>query len=132
MSSETAPTALNMQDSQAAYLPEGFMERSKGLVIWGWAPQLLILSHPSVGAFMSHCGWNSTLESILFGVPLVTWPMFSDQHFNSKLVTEELDIGVQFCQHMDEIPNEKKVEKAVRLVMGSEQGRQMRKRAEEL
>ncbi|GLJ07765.1 hypothetical protein SUGI_0073770 [Cryptomeria japonica] len=132
ISPETAPIALNMEDSHAAYLPEGFMERTKGLIIWGWAPQLLILSHPSVSGFLSHCGWNSVLESIMMGVPLVTWPMFSDQHFNSKLVTEELGIGVQFCQHMDEVPNEEKVEMAVRLVMGSEQGKQMRKRAQEL
>ncbi|GLJ06294.1 hypothetical protein SUGI_0035620 [Cryptomeria japonica] len=129
VSPETVSAESNQEELCASYLPEGFMERDNGLVIWGWAPQLVILSHPSVGAFMSHCGWNSTLESILMVVPMVTWPMFGEQHFNSKLVTEELGIGVQFCQHMDGIPCEDKVEKSVRLVLSSEEGTDMRKRA---
>ncbi|GLJ07790.1 hypothetical protein SUGI_0074140 [Cryptomeria japonica] len=103
------------------------MERDNGLVIWGWAPQLVILSHPSVGTFMSHYGWNSTLERILMGVPMVTWPMFGEQHFNSKLVTEELGIGIQFFQHMDVIPYQDKVDKFVRLILSSDEGTKMRK-----
>ncbi|XP_049397105.1 scopoletin glucosyltransferase-like [Solanum stenotomum] len=77
-------------------LPEGFKERTKekGLIIRGWAPQLLILDHEAVGAFVTHCGWNSTLEGISAGLPMVTWPVFGEQFYNEKLVIEVLRTGV--------------------------------------
>jgi len=101
-------------------------------MIRGWAPQLLILSHQSVGAFMTHSGWNSTLESITLGVPLITWPMFGDQHFNSKQVAEQFRTGVQFCQHKDGIPEEERVKEVVRFVLTEDEGKKMRNRAEKL
>lgn len=75
---------------------EAFEERNKGkgLIIRGWAPQTLILSHPSIGGFVSHCGWNSTLESVFAGVPMVAWPLFAEQFLNEKLVVQILGIGV--------------------------------------
>jgi len=115
-------------------LPEGFEDRirERGLIIWGWAPQLLILSHPSVGAFLSHCGWNSTLESVTLGVPMITWPMFAEQPFNSKLLAEYLGIGIQICLDVSSVPDEEEVRRAVTMLLAEEEGKKMRMRAKEL
>ncbi|VFQ78292.1 unnamed protein product [Cuscuta campestris] len=83
-------------EEEEEWMPEGFEERTrgKGLIIRGWAPQVLILDHGSVGAFVTHCGWNSTLEGVCAGVPMVTWPVFAEQFINEKLVTDILRTGV--------------------------------------
>lgn len=77
-------------------LPKGFLERTKGFgKIIGWAPQVTILSHPSIGGFLSHCGWNSILESVHFGVPIAAWPLYAEQQMNAFLLVKELGLGVE-------------------------------------
>ncbi|XP_057499274.1 UDP-glycosyltransferase 73C4-like isoform X2 [Actinidia eriantha] len=73
-----------------------FQKRTKerGLIIRGWAPQVLILDHPAVGAFLTHCGWNSILEGVCAGVPMITWPQFAEQFLTEKLVVKVLETGV--------------------------------------
>ncbi|KAH7842867.1 hypothetical protein Vadar_009945 [Vaccinium darrowii] len=77
-------------------LPEGFLERTAkiGKVI-GWAPQVAVLSHKAVGGFVSHCGWNSTLESLWCGVPMATWPMYAEQQMNAFQLVRELGLAVE-------------------------------------
>ncbi|KAM3261004.1 hypothetical protein ACQJBY_051957 [Aegilops geniculata] len=82
----------------AEWMPEGFAELiargDRGFMLRGWAPQMLILSNPALGGFVTHCGWNSVLEAVSAGVPMVTWPRYADQFNNEKLVVELLKVGV--------------------------------------
>ncbi|KAG4982818.1 hypothetical protein JHK84_027911 [Glycine max] len=114
-------------------LPNGFEERVEGigLLIRDWAPQLEILSHTSTGGFMSHCGWNSCLESITMGVPIAAWPMHSDQPRNSVLITEVLKVGfvVKDWAQRNALVSASVVENAVRRLMETKEGDEMRDRA---
>ncbi|KAA8517140.1 hypothetical protein F0562_017433 [Nyssa sinensis] len=119
-----------------AELPEGFEERveGKGMVVRDWAPQLEILGHPSTGGFMSHCGWNSCMESITMGVPIAAWPMHSDQPRNAVLVTKVLKVGVEIKDwaRQGELVTSLTVEEAVKRLMASKEGDDIRKRVVEL
>ncbi|CAN1749086.1 UDP-glycosyltransferase 71K2 [Linum perenne] len=95
-SSEKA--TLHSDDCEAALKPlgEGFLERTKDRVmVCGWLPQAAILSHNAIGGFMSHCGWNSTLESIWHAVPILAWPMYSEQQMNAFYLVRELGLAVE-------------------------------------
>ncbi|XP_024031516.1 UDP-glycosyltransferase 89B2 isoform X2 [Morus notabilis] len=80
-------------------VPQGFDDRvaGRGLVIKGWAPQVLILNHRAVGAFLTHCGWNSVLESVTTGVPILAWPMGADQFINAALL-DQLKLAIRVCE----------------------------------
>ncbi|XP_006353724.1 UDP-glucose flavonoid 3-O-glucosyltransferase 6-like [Solanum tuberosum] len=83
-------------DNPEDVLPEGFLQRTEAIgKVIGWAPQVAILSHDAVGGFVSHCGWNLTLESIWFGVPLATWPIYSEQQANAFQLVKDLEIAVE-------------------------------------
>ncbi|KAH6805640.1 hypothetical protein C2S51_030471 [Perilla frutescens var. frutescens] len=90
---------------------EGTKER--GCVL-GWVPQNEVLVHPSVGAFFTHCGWNSTLESVAAGVPMICWPYFADHTINSRFVSEVWRVGLDMKDSCDRVI----VEKMVREIMG--------------
>ncbi|KAF7152229.1 hypothetical protein RHSIM_Rhsim01G0068200 [Rhododendron simsii] len=95
-------------EGDAGFIPDGFEDRvgGRGFVIRGWAPQVTILRHRAVGAFVTHCGWNSVLEGLAAGVLMLTWPMGADQFYNAKLLVDQLGVGFRVCEGGEQnIPN---------------------------
>ncbi|CAK7329925.1 unnamed protein product [Dovyalis caffra] len=131
---------LTKHADKEEWLPEGFEKRmeGKGLIVWGWAPQVLILDHKAVGGFMTHCGWNSTLEGVTAGVPMVTWPLGAEQFGNEKLITDVLKIGIgvgtqEWSRYEKKIIVRKEdIEKAIAQLMASDETEEIRNRAREL
>ncbi|XVF19879.1 hypothetical protein REPUB_Repub11eG0149000 [Reevesia pubescens] len=113
-------------------LPEGFLERIQGRgIICGWAPQVEVLAHKAIGGFVSHCGWNSILESLWFGVPIVTWPMYAEQQLNAYMMKElglAVELRLDYRKDTSDVVMADEIEKAVRLVMdgGSEVRKKVR------
>jgi hydroquinone glucosyltransferase len=116
------------------FLPSGFLERTKekGLVIPSWAPQIQILSHRSVGGFLTHCGWNSILESVVHGVPLITWPLFAEQKMNAVLLSEGLKVGMRTRVNENDIVERVEVAKVIKYLMEGEEGEKLRNNMKEL
>ncbi|XP_027153201.1 beta-D-glucosyl crocetin beta-1,6-glucosyltransferase-like [Coffea eugenioides] len=115
-------------------LPEGFLERVKerGLVVNGWAPQVKILGHPSTGGFVSHCGWNSVIESIYYGVPLLALPMLYDQFINARLAVE-IGVGIEILKDEDGQIKRAEVTKVInKVVVEKKEGELQREKAREL
>ncbi|KAK7411299.1 hypothetical protein VNO78_02732 [Psophocarpus tetragonolobus] len=81
------------------------VDNEKGLVIRGWAPQVVILRHRAVGAFLTHCGWNSVLESVVTGVPMLAWPMTADQFVDATLLVEELKVATRVGEGERTVPD---------------------------
>ncbi|RYR74780.1 hypothetical protein HN51_021296 [Arachis hypogaea] len=127
---------IGQKEDPIQYLPPGFVERTKeqGLVVPSWAPQIEILAHGSTGGFLSHCGWNSTLESIVHGVPMIAWPLFAEQRMNAILLTDVLRVAVRPQGEEDGVVNREEIAKVVKRIMdhGNEEGLEMRKRTQEL
>ncbi|KAJ3674813.1 hypothetical protein LUZ60_005429 [Juncus effusus] len=118
-------------------LPEGFMERTKerGLVWPSWVPQIEILAHPSVGGFMTHCGWNSVMESLWFGVPMIPWPIYAEQHLNAFEMVNEMCVAVNLKvdRKNNNFVKAEELERAIRCLMEDiEEGGRVRVRAEEM
>ncbi|XP_060212987.1 zeatin O-glucosyltransferase-like [Lycium barbarum] len=131
---------VDMENSEERHekieLPEGFEERveGRGMVVRSWAPQLEILGHLSTGGFLSHCGWNSSMESISMGVPMAAMPMTVDQPYHTLLVTHVWKIGVSVWSwaRRKEIVPATAIEKAVKTLMGTPEGEETRQRVVEL
>ncbi|CAL4992569.1 unnamed protein product [Urochloa decumbens] len=114
-----------------AYLPEGFVERTEGvgLVVPSWAPQIEVLAHEATGGFLTHCGWNSTLESLVHGVPMVAWPLYAEQRLNAVMLAE----GVGAAIRLPEVKEKETIAAVVREVMvGEGKGAAVRAKVAEL
>lgn len=90
-------SAASATVSVTEFLPVGFQERVKdrGLCYSQWAPQMRILKHPAVGGFLSHCGWNSTLETVCAGVPVLAWPKFAEQHLIRRFLVDTVKAAIE-------------------------------------
>lgn len=100
--------------------------KERGLLV-EWTPQEEVLAHPAVGGFLTHSGWNSTLESVFAGVPMICWPFFADQQTNSRFVSEVWRVGLDMKDKCDR----ETVEKMVRELM-EERREEFRKSAEKM
>ncbi|KAJ6304101.1 hypothetical protein OIU77_017893 [Salix suchowensis] len=95
-----------------------------------WCSQVEVLSHPSIGCFVTHCGWNSTFESLASGVPVVAFPQWTDQLTNAKMVEAVWETGVRVAANKEGIVEGEEIEKCLELIMGGgERGKEMRKNA---
>ncbi|XP_024532366.1 phloretin 2'-O-glucosyltransferase [Selaginella moellendorffii] len=113
---------------------EGLKQRigERGIVI-SWAPQMHVLLHPAVGGFLTHCGWNSTVEGICAGVPMLAWPCMAEQNINCKELVEhwKLAIPVQDDRDKNSVVSSERLADLVARLMRGDEGREMRARARE-
>ncbi|XP_059068579.1 anthocyanidin 5,3-O-glucosyltransferase-like [Cryptomeria japonica] len=125
---------LKGDNDVSALLPPGFemRTRDRGIVWTSWAPQIPILSHPATAGFVSHCGWNSTLESVTNGVPIVPWPVRAEQKTNAFFLVNEIGLGIEPEWGPNWWVGKDEVEKAVKELMEGEKGRKVSMRAAEL
>ncbi|CAM6092113.1 unnamed protein product [Calypogeia fissa] len=115
-------------------LPPGFLEctQHQGFVYSEFAPQLHILSHPSTGGFLTHCGWNSSLESICRGVPMVGWPNKAEQGLCCRVLVDLAKVAIEVTKGENELAGRKDLEKAITVLMKEPQGQELKRRATEL
>ncbi|KAF1875543.1 hypothetical protein Lal_00006171 [Lupinus albus] len=116
------------EDEELSCIEE--LEKSGKIV--KWCSQVEVLLHPSLGCFLTHCGWNSTMECLVSGVPVVAFPQKIDQKTNAKLIEDQWKIGVR-VDHVvndEEIVKGEEIKKCLDIVMGNgEKGVELRKNA---
>lgn len=114
--------------AESAVVPAEFVAETKDRgMLATWCPQEQVLNHPSVGGFLTHSGWNSTIESILGGVPMTCWPFFAEQQTNCRYSCTKWGIGME----IDNNVRRDEVESLVRELTKGEKGKDMKKKAVE-
>jgi UDP:flavonoid glycosyltransferase YjiC (YdhE family) len=115
----------DLVEGDSAILPPEFKENTKerGLLA-NWCPQEEVLSHPSIGGFLTHNGWNSTIESVCGGVPIISWPFFADQQTNCRYSCNEWGIGME----IDGDVKRGEIESLVRELMVGDKGKELKKK----
>ncbi|KAF3947430.1 hypothetical protein CMV_026432 [Castanea mollissima] len=113
-------------------LPNNFMEETagKGLLVT-WCPQLEVLAHHALGCFITHCGWNSTVEAISFGVPMVGMPQFLDQMTNAYFVEKVWAVGVQPKVNENNLATREEIDRCISEVMHGERAEEIKKNAKQ-
>ncbi|KAK8523617.1 hypothetical protein V6N13_057213 [Hibiscus sabdariffa] len=118
----------------SAFLPDGFLERTKdiGVVVRNWASQVQVLSHGSTGGFMTHCGWNSVLESIVNGVPLIAWPLYAEQKMNAAMLKDGLKVALRVQHKEDGVVGRHDIAKYAKELIEGDEGQFLRTRMKKL
>jgi len=135
IAAEAAYLAEDSQNEPVEFLPKGFLERTKGrgLVVLSWAPQAQVLAHSSTGGFLTHCGWNSTLESMLNGVPLIAWPLFAEQRMNAIMLTQDIKVALRPSADPESgLVGRDEIARVVKRLMEGEEGKRIRNRMKDL
>ncbi|XVF29641.1 hypothetical protein REPUB_Repub15cG0139400 [Reevesia pubescens] len=120
-----------IRETEQEKLPANFIEESseKGLVV-SWSPQLEVLAHKAVGCFMTHCGWNSTLEALSLGVPMVALPQWTDQTTNAKFVADVWHVGIRARIDDKGIINKEEIEWCIREIMEGDKSKGLKRNSE--
>ncbi|XP_009790173.1 gallate 1-beta-glucosyltransferase 84A23-like [Nicotiana sylvestris] len=113
-------------------LPDGFLDKAGDRAkIVQWCPQEQVLAHPSLACFLTHCGWNSTMESLAIGTPIIAFPQWGDQVLDAKYLVDVFKVGIRMCRGEDEnriIPREE-VENCVREATSGAKAAEMKENA---
>lgn len=130
MSKRAKETDLSSGLDLEPILLDGFLERTRdgGRVVKSWTPQVEVLSKGSVGGFVTHCGWNSVLEAVVAGVPMIAWPLYAEQHLNRNVLVENMKMAIAVKERSDGVVSGEEVERAVR---GGKELRERTSRMEE-
>lgn len=116
----------DLVSGDSAILPSEFLEETKERCIFAsWCPQEKVLSHPCIGGFLTHSGWNSTIESISYGVPMICWPFFGAQPTNCWFCCTKWGIGMEIGSNV----KRDEVESVIRELMVGEKGKEMKRKA---
>lgn len=127
----SARNAITIADGGG--VPEGFLEKVKdrGIVIDGWVEQAKILQHPSIGGFLSHCGWSSIMETLYYGVPLIAMPMQLDQPTTARLMVE-IGVGIEIMRDENGKVNREEIAKVIKEMVVGQKGKDIKVKAKEL
>ncbi|CAI9777089.1 unnamed protein product [Fraxinus pennsylvanica] len=119
-----------VRSSEENKLPQNFtsMASEKGLVV-NWCPQTEVLTHRAVACFMTHCGWNSTLEALSSGVPLIAMPQCVDQTTNAKLIEDVFRVGIRTKADENGLVRREEIEMCIKQVIQGEKGKKLKQSA---
>ncbi|KAH1086342.1 hypothetical protein AAZX31_07G104900 [Glycine max] len=121
-------------EDPSEFLPNGFLKRTqgRGLVVPYWASQVQILAHGAIGGFLCHCGWNSTLESVVYGIPLIAWPLFAEQKMNAVLLTDGLKVALRAKVNEKGIVEREEIGRVIKNLLVGQEGEGIRQRMKKL
>lgn len=123
-----------VKKSEEGEVPRGLLEeetKKRGMIV-RWCEQEKVLMHKAVGCFVTHCGWNSMLETVVAGVPVIGYPKWTDQPTNAKLASDVFNNGVVVSVGDDDVASSEELERCIREVMEGPRAEEMKKRALEL